>query len=75
MGESFYQQLHRFPDGAVMVYRRADTNQQVYQTRLKIPGVTGYVTAPSRPATSPPRSTRPKTCSMNCGPNRSSAWT
>ena len=40
MGESFYQQLHRFPDGAVMVYRRADTNQQVYQTRLKIPGVT-----------------------------------
>lgn len=54
MGESFYQQVHRLRDGAVTVYRRADTNQQVYQARLKVPGVTGYVTsAPSRPATSP----------------------
>ena len=25
------------------MYRRADTNQQVYQARLKVPGVTGYV--------------------------------
>ncbi|MBU6450119.1 MAG: hypothetical protein KGQ26_10925 [Rhodospirillales bacterium] len=43
MVESFYQQVHRLRDGAVMVYRRADTNQQVYQARLKIPGVTGYI--------------------------------
>lgn len=25
------------------VYRRADTNQQVYQARLKVPGVSGYI--------------------------------
>lgn len=43
MGESFYQQVHRLRDGAVLVYRRADTNRQVYQARLKVPGVTGYV--------------------------------
>ncbi|OYV34888.1 MAG: hypothetical protein B7Z80_20000 [Rhodospirillales bacterium 20-64-7] len=43
MVESFYQQAHRLRDGAVMVYRRGDTNQQVYQARLKIPGVTGYI--------------------------------
>lgn len=43
MGESFYQQAHRLRDGAILVYRRADTRQQVYQARLKVPGVTGYV--------------------------------
>lgn len=43
MGENFYQQVHRLRDGAILVYRRADTHQQVYQTRLKVPGVTGYV--------------------------------
>lgn len=43
MGESFYQQVHRLRDGAVTVYRRGDTHQQVYQARLKVPGVTGYI--------------------------------
>jgi hypothetical protein len=39
MGESFYQQVHRLRDGAITVYRRADAHQQVYQARLKVPGV------------------------------------
>ena len=43
MVESFYQHAHRLRDGAVMVYRRGDTSQQVYQARLKVPGVTGYI--------------------------------
>lgn len=43
MGESFYRQVHRLRDGAVTVYLRADTSQQTYQARLKVPGVTGYV--------------------------------
>jgi len=43
MADSFYQQAHRLRDGAVVVYRRADTNQQVYQARLKVPGVSGYI--------------------------------
>lgn len=43
MPGSFYQEVHRLRDGAVMVYRRGDTRQQVYQARLKVPGVSGYV--------------------------------
>ena len=43
MPGSFYQEVHRLRDGAVMVYRRGDTKQQVYQARLKVPGVSGYV--------------------------------
>jgi integrase len=43
MADSFYQQAHRLRDGAVVVYRRADTHQQVYQARLKVPGVSGYI--------------------------------
>ena len=44
MREAFYRQVHRLRDRAVMVYRRGDTNQQVYQARLKIPGVDGFST-------------------------------
>jgi integrase len=43
MANSFYQQAHRLRDGAILVYRRADTRQQVYQARLKVPGVSGYI--------------------------------
>jgi hypothetical protein len=43
MGESFYQQVHKVRDGDVLVYQRADTSHGVYQARLKVPGVSGYI--------------------------------
>ena len=40
---TYYQNNHVLRDGAILVYTRAGRKKTTWQTRLKVPGVTGYL--------------------------------
>ncbi|HTT98827.1 MAG TPA: tyrosine-type recombinase/integrase [Rhizomicrobium sp.] len=44
MEQGYYEGAHRLKDGAILVYIRPGAKKTNYQARLKVPGVTGYIT-------------------------------
>ncbi len=44
MDQGYYEGAHRLKDGAILVYTRPGAKKPNYQARLKVPGVTGYIT-------------------------------
>jgi len=44
MEQGFYENAHRLKDGAIVVYTRPGSKKGGFQARLKVPGVTGYIT-------------------------------
>ena len=44
MGQAFYENQYRLREGAILLYTRPGAKKLAYQARLKVPGVTGYVT-------------------------------
>lgn len=39
----YYENSHSLRDGAILVYTRSGRKKTTWQTRLKVPGVTGYI--------------------------------